>query len=636
MKRSIYLTLTPLEEAGQIILSTLTSLKIPRHETIHTEMALGRVAAETVFAQRSIPHYAAAAMDGIAVQASATFGASESAPKQLKIGKTAFWVNTGAPMPKSTDAVVMIEQVLEKGSGIVEIRQAAHPWQHVRPVGEDIIKGDLLLLPGQEIRPPDIAVLLNAEVFSIRVIAQPRVTILPTGSELVPPEATPKPGQVIESNSRMIASYVEQDGGLPNVLAPCEDNERALNQSVLSALQASDVLFILSGSSAGSSDFTRRVLEKMGRVHIHGIAMMPGKPALFATVSGKPVFGIPGYPTSAALFYEEVIHPFMMALTMRSSPPPSVLTAEIFRKIPSKLGQEEFIRVRLGKIGERWIAIPLPRGAGILTSLSEADGILKIPVDSEGISETEPVSIQLRRDVEQLKGQLIFIGSHDLSLDRINGLLAQRNMGIFLAIGAVGSLGGLFALRKGKAHLTAIHLLDPETHTYNLPYIKRYLSGHKVRLIHLLKRTQGLMVRKGNPLGITSIRDLVRKDVQFVNRQRGAGTRVLLDVLLERENISPNQLNGYTHEVATHTMVAAEIRGGMSDCGMGIQAAAEALDLDFIPLAKEPYDLVIPEEFIKDWRIEGLLEIIRSKTFRETVQTLGGYDLSESGNEKGI
>ena len=636
MKRSIYLTLVPLEEARQTILSSLNALEFPEAETLPTVESVGRITVEAVYARRSIPHYAAAAMDGIAVHAQATFGATETSPKRLEIGKTAFWINTGAPLPEGTNAVIMIEEIQERDSGTLEIRQAAHPWQHVRPVGEDTVKGDILLFPREEIHPPHIAMLLNAGVFSLRVRPRPKVAILPTGSELVPPEMAPKPGQIIESNSEMMAAYIREDGGIPTILPVCEDKEEKLSKVIQDALKTADILFILSGSSAGSKDFTYTVLENLGQVLIHGIAMMPGKPALFGNLSGKPVFGIPGYPTSAVLFYEEAVRPFIQAVTWRSSPPPSTLTAHVFRKIPSKLGQEEFIRVRLGKIGDKWLAVPLARGAGILKNLCEADGILRIPRDSEGVNETTPVTIQLRREAASLKGQLLFIGSHDLSLDRINALLAREGTGISLAIGAVGSLGGLFALRNGKTHLTAVHLLDPETHTYNIPYLKKYLPDRRIRLIHLLDRTQGLMVRQGNPKGITSIQDLTREDIQFVNRQRGAGTRVLLDVLLEQEGIDPNQVIGYTHEVATHTMVAAEIRGGMADCGMGIQAAAQALDLDFIPLTKEPYDLVIPEELFEDWRLKGLLRVIRSKTFREMLRSLGGYDPSESGKEKPI
>ncbi len=634
MKRSIYLSLAPLEEARQIILSSLPRLDLPEAELVPSAEALGRTTADAIYARRSIPHYAAAAMDGIAVEARTTFGASETSPKHLEIGKTAFWINTGMPLPKGTNAVIMIEQIQERERGILEIRQAAHPWQHVRPVGEDIIKGDLLLPPREEIRPVHIALLLNAGVFSLPVRSRPRIAILPTGSELVSPESTPEAGQIIESNSAMMAAYAVEDGAMPTILPVCEDEEQRLAHAIEEAIKSSDILFILSGSSAGSKDFTRTVLEKQGQVLIHGIAMMPGKPALFAILSGKPVFGIPGYPTSAALFYEEAIRPFLRSLTWHPPGHVGTISAHVFRKLPSKLGQEEFIRVRLGKIRGKWLAVPLPRGAGILKSLTEADGILRISRDSEGISESTPVTIQLRRPIPQLKGQLIFIGSHDLSLDRINALLAKEASGIALAIGAVGSLGGLFALRAGKTHLTAVHLLDPETQTYNLPYIRKYLPGLKIRLFHLLDRTQGLMVQKGNPKGITSIRDLARDDIQFVNRQRGAGTRVLLDTLIEQERISPDRVMGYTHEVATHAMVAAEIRGGMADCGMGIQAAAQALDLDFIPLVKEPYDLVIPEEFMEDWRVQGLLKIIRSETFRKIVRTLGGYDPSGSGEEK--
>jgi len=634
MKRSVYLSLTPLPEARERVLSSIPSLDLPGHELVATVEAGGRIAAEGVFARRSIPHYAAAAMDGVAVNASVTFGATDATPVTLKIGETAFWINTGAPMPPGTNAVIMVEHLLEAGPDTFEIRSAAHPWQHVRPVGEDIIKGDLLLVSGQPITPPDVAALLNAGVFSLKVKPRPRIAILPTGSELISPEKDPEPGQVIESNSRMIAGYVWEDGGSPTILPPCKDEREELIQALKQAIEAYDILFILSGSSAGAKDFTRTILEELGEVLIHGIAMMPGKPALFGVVGKKPVFGIPGYPTSAALYYEEVIRPFLGKLTSRIPHPPATIQANLVRKVPSKLGQEEFIRVRLGKVGETWIAVPLARGAGILKSLCEADGILRIPLESEGATDTAPVAIHLRRDRSVLEGQLIFIGSHDLSLDRINVLMAEDSSGVSLAIGAVGSLVGLFTLKDGKTHLTAVHLLDPETETYNLPYIKKYPPGRKVRIIHLLKRTQGLMVKKGNPKGITTIKDLAREDVQFVNRQRGAGTRVLLDFFLEREGLSPDMISGYANEVATHAMVAAEIQGGMADCGLGIQAAAHALELDFIPLTEEPYDLVIPEEFFGDWRIRILLGIIRSNPFREAMKSMGGYDPSESGTEK--
>jgi len=521
----------------------------------------------------------------------------------------------------------------EQGGGKIQIFEAAHPWQHVRPVGEDIIKGDLLIMPYQEIRPIDVASLLNAGVFSVTVFPRPTVAILPTGSELIPPESTPEPGQVFESNSQMMAAYLFEDGADPQILPPCKDERESLLRAVRDALGTCDILFVLSGSSAGSKDLTRGILEELGEVIFHGVAMMPGKPALFGLIQDTPVFGIPGYPTSAALFYEEVVRPFLERITGRKPVPASSLEARVFRKVPSKLGQEEFIRVRLGKIKGEWIAVPLPRGAGVLKSLNDADGIIRVPINEEGVSEASLFPVTLRRDLAELEGQLLFIGSHDLSLDRLNVLLRKEGKDVALAIGAVGSLAGLFALRQGKAHLTAIHLLDPETQTYNLPYLKKYLGEWKVRRILLLKRTQGLMVRKGNPKGIRSIRDLAREDVQFVNRQRGAGTRVLLDYLLEKEGIAPASVAGYRNEVATHAMVAAEIRGGMADCGMGIQAAAQALDLDFVPLAEEPYELIIPEDIFGDYRISVLLEAIRSEAFKKAVEALGGYDTRHSGEE---
>jgi putative molybdopterin biosynthesis protein len=633
-KRSIYLSLIPLEEVKRIVLTSLSSLRLPVEEQVPSWDALGRTTVREVFCQRSCPHYAAAAMDGIAVDAKQTYGASDASPKFLLDGKTAFRINTGMPMPRGTNAVIMVEKIHENGEGTFEIRQAAHPWQHVRPVGEDTIKGDMLLPANQVLTPADIAALLNAGVLKVFVRPRPRIGILPTGSELVPPEKTPKPGEVIESNSRMMAAYLSQDNLDATIFPPCRDEKVLLEKAVSEALAACDVLFILSGSSAGAKDFSRHTLETLGEVLVHGIAMMPGKPALFALVSGKAVFGIPGYPTSAALYYEEVIRPFFRHLAGKNSVPVESVEAELARKVPSKLGLEEFIRVRLGKVGSRWVAVPLARGAGVLKSLREADGIMRVPFTSEGVADNQFAPVVLRRRVPELEKQLLMIGSHDLSLDWIDSMLRARSEGICLAIGAVGSLGGLFALRGGKAHFTGIHLLDPETRTYNLPYIKKHLPGAKMRVIHLVERTQGLLVAYGNPKDIRGIADLTRAGIQFVNRQRGAGTRVLFDYLLSEEGILPEAVSGYANEVATHSMVAAEIQGGMADCGMGIEAAARAMDLDFIPLATEPYDLVIPDAFMEDTRFQIFLEVIVSGTFRKTLQSLGGYNTAQSGKEK--
>jgi len=633
-KRSIYLSLIPLEEVKKIVLASIPSLAVYGEEDIPVWDSVGRTTVREVFCQRSSPHYAAAAMDGIAVDAKQTYGATDASPKLLIDGETAFRVNTGMPMPWGTNAVIMVENIHENGDGTIEIRQAAHPWQHVRPVGEDTIKGDMLLPANQVLTPPDVAALLNAGILKIAVKSRPRVGILPTGSELVSPEAVPKPGEVIESNSRMMAAYLKGDGFTATIFPPCRDDKIQLKTAVSEALATCDVLFLLSGSSAGAKDFSRHILTELGRVFVHGVAMMPGKPALYAVVSGKAIFGIPGYPTSAALYYEEVIRPFFRYLVGKGPVSAGSVEAELARRVPSKLGLEEFIRVRLGKVGPRWVAVPLARGAGVLKSLREADGILRIPLTSEGVSDNHPVPVVLRRDTAELEKQLLMIGSHDLSLDWIDSMLRVRSEGIRLAIGSVGSLGGLFALRGGKTHFTGIHLLDPETQTYNLPYIKKHLPDMKMRVIHLVKRTQGLIVNRGNPKGIRDIRDLARGEVQFVNRQRGAGTRVLLDFLLSEAAVSADEVSGYSNEVTTHSMVAAEIQGGMADCGMGIEAAARAMDLDFVPLATEPYDLVIPEVFFEDTRLQIFLEVITSGTFRKTIQSLGGYDPSGSGSEK--
>jgi putative molybdopterin biosynthesis protein len=640
MKRKIYLNMHTLGDARRILTERFGHLKTATEEVKTTE-ALGRVTSEPVFARRSVPHYHGAAMDGIAVDASKTFGATETSPLRLRIGIDAFYVDTGDPLPEGTNAVIMSEQVfpVDGEDGIVEIRSAAYPWQHVRKVGEDIVAGELILPVNHMLRPEDLGALLAASVTSVKVYRRPRVWIQPTGDELVSPYEAESvgPGKIIEFNGTILANLVKVCHGEPVLRNIVPDRPEAIRESIIEACRSDvDVVLINAGSSAGSEDYTVHIIGELGKVFVHGVTMMPGKPVIIGEVMGKPVFGIPGYPVSAVLAFDQFVKPLLWQMQGVHAPEPPRIEAVLARKVASKLGLEEFLRVVLGRVGGEVVAVPIQRGAGLITSLTRADGIVRIPHDEEGYDAGKTVTVELLKPPGAIDNNIIMIGSHDNTIDVIASELKARDSRLHLSSSNVGSLGGLMALRKGHAHLAGSHLLDTTDGSYNFSFVEKYLKGVPVRVVELTKRQQGFMIAPGNPKGVRSIRDLVRPDVRFINRQAGAGTRILFDYELEKAGISSEQINGYDQEEYTHMAVAVAIISGRADVGMGIYAAAKALGLEFIPVSEERYDLIIREDAWEDPKVGVLMEVIRSDRFRDMVQSLGGYDPSNSGSIIGI
>ena len=640
MKRKIYLKMHTLSDAQRIWREAFGSIRTDVEE-IQTTEALGRVTAEPVFAQRSVPHYHGAAMDGIAVDAAKTFGANETSPIRLRIGQDAFPVDTGDPLPNGTNAVIMIENVfpVEDEENLVEIRQPAYPWQHVRKVGEDIVAGELILPVNHMLRPADLGALLAASVTSVKVYRRPRVWIQPTGDELVSPLDLKAldPGQIVEFNGTIIASLVKTCHGEPILREIVPDKPESIRESILEACRSeADVVLINAGSSAGSEDYTVHIIEELGTVFVHGVTMMPGKPVILGEVKGKPVVGIPGYPVSAIIAFEQFVKPLLWNLQGLSAPEPPIVPSILARKVASKLGLEEFVRVVLGRVGGELVAVPIQRGAGLITSLTRADGIVRIPHNEEGFDAGRKVDVELLKPEYAIAHNIIMIGSHDNTIDVIASELKARDSRLHLSSSNVGSLSGLLALRKGHAHLAGSHLLDTSDGTYNFSFIEKYLRGVPVRLVELVKRQQGFMLAPGNPKNIKSIHDLKRSDVRFINRQAGAGTRILFDYELQQAGISPDQIAGYEQEEYTHMAVAVAILSGRADVGMGIYAAAKALGLEFIPIAQERYDLVIREDAFTDEKIRLLMDVIKSDRFRSIVRDLGGYDPSNSGSVIGI
>lgn len=637
MKRRVYLSMKSLEEAKDLFLSRFGPELRTGVETVETEEALGRITAEPVFAKRSSPSFHSAAMDGIAVKAEQTYGTTERAPKILRMGRDALWINTGQPLPTPFDSVIMVEKIHQIGEDQVEIRSPAYPWQHVRKVGEDIVATQLLLPQCHRIRAYDLGALISAGVFSVEVWERPRVAIIPSGSELVHhrgigEEEALKAGQIIEFNSMILAGLVRESGGLPIVSDIVPDVEEGIREALKQAIESdAHVVIINAGSSAGSKDFTVHIMDELGEVLVHGVTMMPGKPTILGMVNGKPVVGNPGYSVSATLSFEQFVKPLLYTLQGLHPPRPGTIRVRVTRDIPSKLGIEEFLRVNIGKVGPKYVATPLPRAAGSITTLTRAEGIVRIPALSEGLSQKEEIQAELLVDEEDLLNTVVIIGSHDITIDILADEIRRKGHNVRISSGNVGSLGGLMALRKGTCHISGSHLLDTQSGQYNLSYIKRYLKGQDVSVFHLVLRDQGLIVAKGNPKAIRAIEDLARGDVTFVNRQAGSGTRVLFDYKLDQLGIGSEAIKGYEHEEFTHMAVAVDVLSNAADCGMGIFAAAKALDLDFIPLEREQYDLIVPTEVLDLPNIRAVLETIQTQDFRERVKSLGGYDPSKSG-----
>jgi putative molybdopterin biosynthesis protein len=645
---SVYLHDIPLSEAQAGLKQALQDAGLWRvlgTESITLdESALGRITAQTIWAEISSPHYHASAMDGFAVHAESTNGATPSAPLKLSIGTDAQYVDTGDPLPDWANAVIPIENIesLDENDQItneirtpkcIRIRASVPPWSHVRPLGEDIVATQLVLPAGHALRPVDLGAIAASGHQKIVVARKPRVAILPTGTELVPIGSKLEAGDILEYNSLVLAAQVISMGAVPTRYPIIKDDFDLICSRVEEASREHDLILLNAGSSAGAEDFSAKVVEKLGTLLVHGVAVRPGHPVILGLVrrpsSVVPIIGVPGYPVSAALTIEIFVEPLMAKWLGRRQNVLPVETATLTRKLVSPAGDDDYVRVVVGRVGEKLLAAPLSRGAGVITSLVQADGLALIPSGVQGLEAGEQVKVRMYRSRNEIEKTIFCIGSHDLTLDLMAQFLAQKDRR--LASANVGSQGGLVALRRGEAHLAGSHLLDPTSGEYNISYIRQYMPAMEVKVIALVGRDQGLIVKKGNPKRVESLHDLTRHEINFMNRQRGAGTRVLLDYHLNLLGLSAESILGYTQEEYTHLGVAAAVASGRADCGLGIAAAAKALDLDFIPLFQERYDLVFPKEHADSDLLSPLFEILSGRDFQESVSKLIGYDTSMMG-----
>ena len=622
MDRNTYIDNMDVEKAKELYFRRLDIVGSP--EEISVDQSLGRITWEAVYANVSSPAYNASAMDGIAVTSKKTEGANESSPLTLVQGENFEYVNTGNPVRSPYDSVIMIEDVLEKEQGKVQILKPAYPYQHVRQIGEDIVATEMIIPSRHRIRPMDMGALIAGGVETLKVYRKPKVGIIPTGSEIVEDISHVREGTIIDSNSHVFKGLVTSLGGIPNRYPPTEDDYDKLKDLLSKAVAENDMVIINAGSAAGTKDFTVNLIQELGEVLVHGVAMKPGKPTILGIIEGKPVLGIPGYPVSAFMVFDVFAKPLVLRFQGDQGEVYERAEAYLSRRLVSSLKNKELVRVNLGVVKDKLIATPLAGGAGVSMSLVKADGLGIIPRYSEGYEAGEKIEVELLRPISLIKNKLVSIGSHDLVMDIIGDMIR-------LTSSHVGSMGGILSLRRDECHLAPIHLLDIETGQYNISYVEKYFQGRKMALIKGIQRKQGLMVQRGNPEKLSGFRDLKREDVIFGNRQRGAGTRVLLDYNLKLEGIEPSEVRGYQRELTTHMAVAAAVKNGSATTGLGVYSAAKAMDLDFIPVGDEDYDFLVDEETLQYDGIKEFIQLIRSEEFQSRVNSLGGYGFRETG-----
>jgi putative molybdopterin biosynthesis protein len=580
--------------------------------------AAGRITRGPLFARYSVPEIHLAAMDGIAVRSGDTKGASEQHPVTLP---TATRVNTGNVVPPEYNAVIMIEDVWETDDNYT-IRKAAAPWQHVRPAGEDLAESEMVMPSRHRIRAHELGALATYGITRPEVIAV-RVGLVPTGSELVAAGTRPAPGQVVESNTVMAKAMLEEAGATCTRYPFIEDKPEKIRDATAAACRENDIVIVSAGSSAGTKDYTADVIAELGEVLVHGVAIKPGKPVIIGRIDRKPVIGLPGYPLSALTVIREIILPFLRNYGLIITEPGSI-RAQVTTAVAKEIGSDEFVLCTLGRVGSRWVVSPQSKGAGVQMSGVRANAYIRVPKASEGCDAGGEVDARLMVPVSEAANALLITGSHDPVIDYLADLIHPQ--GICLLSTRVGSMGGILALKKDECHAAPTHLLA-EDGSYNTQFLEKYLPGTDVELICIAERQQGIVSRDS-----LALKDLAGRP--FINRQRGSGTRMLLDYELKRAGIDPAAIPGYEREVTTHIAVALAVKSGEADAGMCVYSAAKALGLPFVPVAQERYELAFRKEHADDQRLAALIRTIRSPAFRDTLVHLGGYETTETGQQR--
>lgn len=608
-----YLTVTSLSDTLDLLGTAFGCT--PSHERVPLIASVGRLTAEPIFARYSVPEVHLAAMDGIAAMSRETEAASDQNPVTLKL---ALRVNTGNIVPHPFDTIIMIEDVHVEGLQYT-IRKAAPPWQHIRPAGEDIAESEMVLPSRHSIRPAETGALAAYGITEVKVLAV-RVGLIPTGSEVVPPGTHPAPGQVVDSNTVMAEAIIRTTGASCTRYPVVRDDPVLIRAMLRRAVTDNEIVIISAGSSAGTKDFTADVIAEIGEVLVHGVAIKPGKPVIIGRIDGKPVIGMPGYPLSALTVLREVVIPLLHRYGL-PVPVPETIDAYLTTSIHKEVGNDEFVLCSVGKVGASWVISPQSRGAGIQMSAVRANAYLKIPAGIEGYEAGAPVQGTLTVPRASAERALLITGSHDPVIDYLTDLLQQQEVEVHST--HIGSMGGILSLMKNDCHAAPVHLLADDGE-YNIPYLKKYLPGKEIVLLCVAEREQGIVSKDG--IGFDELPGRL-----FINRQRGSGTRMLLDHELRRRGIDPGSIRGYDREATTHLAVALAVKSGEADAGMCVFSAAKTLGLKFVPVASERYELAIRKENLDDPRVSALCNVIASDQFKAILNHLGGYETKETG-----
>ncbi|MCE5202530.1 MAG: molybdopterin biosynthesis protein MoeA [Synergistaceae bacterium] len=597
--------------------------------------SLGLVLSCDITARRNVPHYAASAVDGYAMDASCTITASQATPVSLLPDKYV-WVNTGADIPSWANSVLMVEDSSIEGDRLFVFKTLT-PSANVRPLGEDVMAGQIIAREGDIVSPALISLFLCAAIERVPVIRKPRTLFIPTGDEIISKESwlsdpKPKSGTVAESNSMFIKASFRQWGFDIDISPIIPDNAEILKKKVEDGVKNYDIVLVGAGSAKGRRDHTLKVFEETGEVLFRWLRMKPGRPAMAASVEGKPVICLPGFPMSTAVVLWSLVYPLLNLLSFKNNDYWTLLKdavgcrdtwhTKLLVQHSSPAGIQEWLRVKTARVGDNTYSWALTSGASVLWALAEADGIALLAPSALECEKDTDVSVWMTRDVD-LDKRILFQGSDDPAIQLLVTPIRRRG-GDFVSR-AVGSMGGLAALSRGECHLAAAHLLDERDGTYNDRFIEHFADGRRWKRFLVFYRTQGIIVQSGNPNNIHSFEDFCKGDYIFANRQPGAGTRVLFDHCLKQMGKPPSEIRGYEQQCITHMEAANRVYTGLADATLGIKSAADALGLDFIPIAEEPYELVIPAEHMGHPTIAALLDSLKDEEWRNTVERMGGY-----------
>jgi putative molybdopterin biosynthesis protein len=605
-------------------------------EQVMLAAALGRVLAHDVVAAVDAPPFDRSNVDGFALRAADAMNASDTAPKRLTLNReviacgfapalevksgTATTIATGGVIPRGADAVAMVEytELIDDGVPAIELRRAIAPGQFVSYAGSDIARGETLLRRGARIGSREIGMLAACGLAKVDVVRRPKVAVLSTGNELVAPGEPLRPASVYDSNGAIIAAAVAELGGEPVLFGAFPDDETALEKAVRSALESCDIVVLSGGTSKGAGDLSHLVVSKLGQpgILVHGVALKPGKPLCLGVVSGKPIVVLPGFPTSAIFTFHAFVAPVLRAWAGLPPDAAETVTARIPVRIASELGRQEFALVALVRGTDGALAFPTAKGSGSVTSFSQADGFIAIDALASALDAGTQANVTLIGSAARAP-DLVIMGSHDIALDAVVGALSER--GFSARVLAVGSQGGVAAAQRGECDIAPVHLIDPVSGKYNV-----HLAGNGLRLVPGWRRMQGIIFRNGDARFDGRSADAALKaaledpSCLMVNRNAGAGTRVLIDKLLDGARPA-----GYANQPKSHNAVAAAVEQGRADWGVGIAPVAKLYGLGFIPVAPEHYDFLLVESRGERPGVQAFLAALRDGKTRARIEALG-------------